>query len=326
MMRDALKSFAIFVALAMLAFAVHGPALAWAQQGGAKSFRTPEKAVEALIEAARNENVPALLTVLGPATEDWITSGDAVQDEQARARFVAAYEEKRGIEKESEDKAVLVVGEDSYPFPFPLVKTASGWAFDPEQGKEEILDRRIGENELNTVQVLLATVDAQREYASEDRDGDGLLEYAARFRSSDGKKDGLYWPAADNESPSPLGPLVVNATAEGYTPQTGGAEGDETNAYHGYRFKLLTRQGADAPGGAHDYAVGDAMIGGFGVLAYPAKYGASGVMTFAVSHDGAVYETDLGPDTASEAKAINEFNPDGDWKKVDPEHTGGKRP
>ena len=288
-------------------------------QAEPKAFPSPDEAVSALIDAARSKNTNAVLAILGPSTKEWIVSGDRVQDEDARSRFIDAYDEKNAVELEGDAKAVLVVGNDGYPFPIPLIKTAGGWAFDPEQGREEILDRRIGENELNTIQTLLAIVDAQRDYASVDRDGDGLLEYAAKFKSAQGQKDGLYWPSVEGELQSPLGPLVIKATAEGYTPDTTGSGNGETNAYHGYRFKLLTRQGTNAPGGAHSYMVDGNMFGGFAILAYPVKYGASGIMTFAVSHDGAVYETDLGPETASAAKQIDTFDPDSSWKKAEVE-------
>ena len=284
-----------------------------------KTFASPDQAVTALIDAVRDRNLDALLAVLGSATKEWLISGDKVQDKAARDRFLAAYDAKHGLAKDGDAKAVLLIGADDYPFAIPLVKGEKGWAFDPEQGREEILDRRIGENELNTIQTLLAISDAQREYADEDRNGNGMREYATKFRSSDGERDGLYWPTEEGEPLSPLGPLVIEATAEGYTPSTSGGDGDATNAYHGYRFKLLKKQGADAPGGAHDYMVGDQMIGGFAVLAYPAKYGASGIMTFVVSHDGVVYEIDLGPETEAEAKAIDSFNPDSDWKKSETE-------
>jgi hypothetical protein len=305
-----------FTALALLAA---GAGHHLAAQVRPKAFSAPDKAVVALIEAAKSKDANGLLAILGPATKQWIISGDKVQDAQARAKFIAAYDRKHEIEMQGGDKAILVVGEDGFPFPFPLVKTAAGWAFDPELGREELLDRRIGGNELNTIQVLLAAVDAQQEYASVDRDGNGLLEYAAKFRSSEGERDGLYWPTDENEPQSPLGPLVMEATAEGYQSKVSSRDDDETNAYHGYHFKLLTRQGPEAPGGAYDYRVDGKMVGGFGVLAYPAKYGASGIMTFAVSHEGTVYQTDLGPETETAAKRINAFNPGADWTKIKPE-------
>lgn len=317
-MKDATFRFraaaALCVMLLLIATGAGGNAAA---QGGAKTYETPQKAIADLVDAAKKKDAAALVGVLGPATQEWIISGDPVQDEEARARFVAAYDVRHMLQIENDASATLYVGEDDFPFPFPLVKSGAGWAFDPERGKEEILARRIGENELTTIQVLLAVVDAQKDYASVDRDGDGLREYASRFGSSEGKHDGLYWPSKDGEALSPLGPLVVVAASEGYAPKATGPDSDETNAFHGYRFKLLTRQGADATGGAHDYMVNGKMIGGFAVLAWPAKYGASGIMTFAVNHDGQIYETDLGPDTQSAAKQIDTFNPGPDWSRVE---------
>lgn len=307
------------ITVALTAVLALGQARDLAAQDRPRAFDTPDKAVAALMDAAKKKDANALLTVLGPATKEWIISGDKVQDEQARSNFVAAYDEKHVLRIENDTKAILLVGDDEYPFPIPMAKGDKGWAFDPEQGREEILARRIGENELTTIQVLLAISDAQHEYASVDRDDNGLLEYAAKFRSSEGSHDGLYWPAAGDEPLSPLGPLVVAATAEGYAPGAASVGGGETRAFHGYRFKLLTKQGPDASGGAHDYMIDGNMIGGFAALAWPAKYGASGIMTFMVSHEGSVYETDLGPETEAGVAAIDAFNPDRDWTRVDPE-------
>jgi len=288
-----------------------------AQSPDPMHFSSPEKAVNALIDAAKKKDAAAVVSVLGPATKDWIISGDPVQDEQGRERLIAAYDEKHDIEKHGNDTAVLVIGNDGFPFPFPIVKDAKGWAFHPEQGKEELLNRRIGENELTTIQVLLAIGDAQRDYATRDWDGDGLRAYASRFASTEGKKDGLFWQANEGEAQSPLGPLVAEAAREGYTPKTDGTESDETNAYHGYRFRILSSQGPNAPGGAYDYVVDKKMVGGFATLAYPARYGVSGIMTFVVSHDGLVYEADLGPETEPAAHAIKAFDPGEGWKKVE---------
>ncbi|MGI9383940.1 MAG: DUF2950 domain-containing protein [Methyloligellaceae bacterium] len=305
---------------ALLALLMLVPALqAFAETAGAKAFPTPEKAVAGLIDAAKRKDVDGMLAILGPETKPWISSGDPVQDQQGLARFITAFDEKNGLERQGDAKAVLVIGNDGFPFPFPIVKTAKGWAFDAEQGREELLARRIGRNELNTMQVLLAIVDAQGDYAAADRNGDGALEYAAKFLSAPGKQDGLYWPTGEGEPQSPLGPLVAEAVEEGYGKDKQTSDAGETRAYHGYHFKLLKRQGADAPGGAYDYVVGGLMIGGFAVLAYPARYGNSGVMTFMVSHDGAVFEADLGPETPTVAQALETFNPGEDWKKVKPE-------
>jgi hypothetical protein len=309
---------AAVVALGVIAILLMPAHRAQAKDAVPKAFASPKEAVSALVSAAKKKDTGALLAILGPQTREWITSGDPVQDRLGVERFIVAFDEKNTLETEGDGKAVLVIGNDRFPFPFPVVKTARGWAFDPEQGREELLNRRIGRNELNTIQVLLAVVDAQLDYAGLDRDGDGVLEYAARLRSSEGKQDGLYWPTAEGEPPSPLGPLVAQAQREGYGQKKSGAQAGEPPAYHGYHFKLLTRQGADAPGGAQDYFAGENMIGGFAVLAYPARYRNSGVMSFMVSHDGSVYDADLGPETAEEAAAIESFDPGEGWRKVEP--------
>jgi len=288
-----------------------------ANMTGAKVFDTPQMAVEALIKAARDKNRAGVLLVLGPETEEWLASGDDVQDAQDRDRFIAAYDAKNRLDMPDEETAILHVGEDDFPFPFPVVKLEDGWSFDAEEGKEELLDRRIGENELNAIEVIQAIADAQVEYSTIDWDEDGMLEYAARFASTDGNLDGLYWPADEAEYESPLGPLVAEAAAEGYTGD--GSDEDATAPYHGYRYRLIMRQGADAPGGAHDYEINGDMIGGYAILAYPARYNVSGIMTFMVSYSGTVYESDLGPDTETAAQAIEAFNPDGKWTEVKPE-------
>lgn len=314
--RQSLQIMLTIAAVIVLSF-VTASQFATAQSTAPMHFSSPEEAAGALIDAARKKDAAGIVSVLGPATKQWIISGDPVQDEQGREQLIAAYDQKHTIEKRGDDTAVMVIGDDGFPFPFPIVKDAKGWAFHPEQGKEELLNRRIGENELTTIQVLLAIGDAQRDYATRDWDGDGLRAYASRFASTEGKKDGLFWQASEGEAQSPLGPLVAEAAREGYTPKTEGTESDETNAYHGYRFKILSSQGPNAPGGAYDYVVDKKMVGGFAALAYPARYGASGIMTFVVSHDGSVYEADLGPETKSAAHAIKAFDPGEGWKKVE---------
>jgi hypothetical protein len=285
-----------------------------AQDINPKIFTTPKAAISALIGAAKKKDSATMLAVLGSKTREWITSGDPVMDRQGLEAFIAAFDQKNSIEKEGDAKAILVIGDDGFPFPFPVIKSAKGWSFDPEQGKEELLNRRIGRNELTTIKVLNAVGDAQREYAAIDRNGDGVLEYAAKLKSSEGKQDGLYWPAAQGKPLSPLGPLIAKAVKQGYGQKKPGAA---KPAYHGYHFKLLKSQGAGAPGGEQDYVVGGKMIGGFAVLAYPAKYGNSGVMTFMVSHDGVIYDADFGPGTAEEVPDIDSFNPGEGWEKVD---------
>jgi hypothetical protein len=207
----------------------------------------------------------------------------------------------------------LLIGQDGWPLPIPVVKEGDAWRFDTAAGKEEILNRRIGRNELNTIQVCLAYVDAQREYARAPREGDGLLTYAMKFRSDEGRHNGLYWPTKAGEELSSLGVLVANARAEGYARKTSEAK---PTPYHGYVYRILTAQGPDAPGGAHDYIVNGKMIGGFALVAYPVQYGDSGVMTFIVNHQGIVYEKDLGTDTEHIARAMQAYNPDNTWKQA----------
>jgi hypothetical protein len=231
------------------------------------------------------------------------------------------YEQKNILEREGSDKVVLHVGNEDWPFPIPVVKKDKRWRFDTEEGREEVLARRIGRNELNVIQVCLAIVDAQREYALKDRDGDGLLEYARKFASDPGKKDGLYWKAGQGDEQSPLGSLVATAQEQGYK---GAKKSDKPVPYHGYYYRILQAQGPNATGGAYEYGVNGNMIGGFALVAYPAKYGASGIMTFIVNHDGVVFQKDLGKKTAELVAAMSLFNPDKDWKKVQTATAQGK--
>jgi hypothetical protein len=278
-----------------------------------KTFPTPEAASRALADAVRGVNRAALLTVLGPQSERWLFTGDDVTDRADWKKFLAAYDLKNAIVKEGDAKAFLEVGNDNWLFPAPLVKRGDTWVFDAEAGREETARRRIGRNELSTIQTLLAVVDAQREYAAADADQNGFNDYARKFISSAGKKDGLYWPAKPGETPSPLGPLVGAAASEGYGKKTGAGT---PIPYHGYYYRLLTTQGREAAGGAYSYLVNGRMIGGFSVVAYPAKYGVSGVMTFLVNHDGVIYEKDLGSTTNTQAAKMSQYNPDKTWKKT----------
>jgi len=277
-----------------------------------KSFTLPEEAVRSLVAALRAGDTRALIGVLGSEGRTLVSSGDDVSDRQTRARFLEAFDAANQLVK-TETEATLRVGPDEWPFPIPVVKTADRWRFDTRRGREEIVARRIGRNELNTMQVCLAYVDAQREYFSEDRNGEGILEYAQKFASTPGKHDGLYWRTKADEPPSPLGDFVVRAHAEGYRR----AANREPTPYWGYLFRVLTAQGPAAPDGAYDYVVRGHMIAGFGLVAFPATYGVSGVMTFIVNHDGVVYQKDLGPTTRATASAIRLFNPDATWTKVD---------
>jgi len=301
-----LKSLVVAIAL-MLALYDHCAA-ATAQQ---KSFSSAEEAVKATVAAARNNNDKELLAIFGAQAKEVLFSGDAVADKERRGRFLAAYDEKNRLETKGEE-TILIVGKQDWPFPIPVVKKGQGWIFDTEKGKEEILNRRIGQNELFTIQALLAVVDAQREYALKDRDKNGLLEYAQKFLSDSGKRNGLYWEAKAGEPESPLGPIMSQARSGGYQ----GKPSTTPSPYHGYFYKILTAQGKDARGGAYSYLVKGKMIGGFAVVAYPAEYDNSGVMTFIVNHDGKVFQKDLGKSTASVAKGMTVYNPDKTWTEV----------
>jgi len=282
-----------------------------AQDMKQKKFKSPEDAFRAVVEAAKNNDTKELLSIFGSEGKDIISSGDAVADREARKRFVKAAAEAVKFRK-LDDKTVLpIVGKDAWCFPIPVMKSGKEWVFFTKEGKEEIINRRIGRNELNTIQVSHAYVDAQREYASKDRNGDGVLQYAQHFLSQKGKEDGLYWEATPEEEISPLGPLLALATEEGYIFK----KGEKPVPYHGYYFKILKSQGSSAPGGELDYLVKGKMVAGFGLVAYPAQYGVSGIMTFMVNQQGIVYEKDLGPKTEEIAKAMTKFDPDKTWKK-----------
>jgi len=272
-----------------------------------QSFKSAEEAATALVDAARNGDRKAMLTVLGRDGAEIISSGDAVADAATRERFLAAYDAKHQVAAEG-DKATLVVGQDDFPFPIPLMRKNNAWQFDTAAGREEILYRRVGRNELNAIQTSLAYVDAQNEYAEKGIAGKGA--YAQRIVSRPGQKDGLYWPAQPGEEQSPLGDLAAAAAKEGYR------AGQQAQPYHGYYYKILTRQGGRAQGGELDYVVGGKMIGGFALVAYPAEYGNSGVMTFLVNHQGVVYQKDLGPDTDRIATHMTAFNPDKTWQRA----------
>lgn len=294
---------------ALLAFGA--PAGAAENGGAARSFPSAEEAVHALMEAIGSGDVENIVAVLGEDGRDIADSGDAVADGAIREKFQLAYEEFHRIETDGDGRAILVVGENEFPFPIPIVADGGAWHFDTAAGAEEILARRIGENELAAIQSALAYVDAQREYAEVDHDGKGV-QYARKFISGEGQFDGLFWPAADGAPQSPLGPLIVNARIEGYAAQSG-----EREPFHGYFFRILTGQGPNARGGSQDYVVGDRMIGGFGLIAVPADYDNSGIMTFVVNQDGVVFQKDLGPDTESEAAKIDTFDPDDTWEKAE---------
>ena len=272
-----------------------------------KRFASPEAAVQAFVDALRSGNAQTLVALLGSDGRALVSSGDQVADRNARARFLDAYDRAHTLAIDGAT-AVVRVGDEGWPFPIPVVKDGDRWRFDVRRGREEILARRIGRNEIFAMQTCLAYVDAQREYYAEDRNGQGILEYAQKFDSTPGRRDGLYWPTAADERSSPLGPLVVRAHAEGYRRQ-----GSGPTPYHGYVYRILTAQGPDAPGGEYDYVSRGHMIAGFALVAFPAEYGASGVMTFLVNHDGIIFQKDLGPDTRRLALGMRSFNPDLTW-------------
>jgi len=276
-----------------------------------QSFKSPEDAAQALVNAAKDNWPKGVIAVLGPDADEIVSSGDKTSDEAMREKFLAAYDARHEVKQEGDDKAVMIIGKDDFPFPIPLRRKGAAWKFDTATGRLEILYRRIGRNEINAIKASLAYVDAQNEYAEKNPEGAGSATYAQRIVSRPGKKDGLYWPAAPGEEESPLGELVAQASKEGYS------IGGERVPYHGYYYKILTRQGSMAAGGEVDYVVRGKMIGGFALVAYPAEYGNSGVMTFLVNHAGQVFQKDLGERTARIAESMTSFNPDQTWKKVD---------
>jgi Protein of unknown function (DUF2950) len=279
--------------------------LAQAQQ----RFNTPDAAIEALVAAARSGDRRTVVSVLGPGSAELVSSGDPVADANTKQQFLTAYDAQHRIVSETGKPAILVVGQNDWPFPIPLVQRDGQWNFDTAAGREEILARRIGRNELAAIKASLAYFDAQNEYADRYKDKNGMAVYAQRIVSTPGKKDGLYWPTSGNEPDSPLGEAVASATQQGY--RVGAGE-----PYHGYYYKILTRQGPTAPGGAVDYVVRGNMIGGFGLVAYPAEYGNSGIMTFVINNDGDVFQKDLGESTSRIASRMTSFNPDHTWKKA----------
>jgi hypothetical protein len=299
-----------FAFMAMTAF-VLGPALSSAN-AAQKSFSSPEEAADALLAAASSGNRSELLKLFGPRGEKIIFSGDKVADKNMLEGFVAEFNQSHKIVSQDDASTMLYLGKDEWPFLIPIVKQGAVWKFDTKAGEQNLLDVRIGRNELSAIKAALAYVDAQREYYLADSNSDRLLEYATKFRSSPGKKDGLYWPAKAGEPESPLGPLFAKAQAEGY-----GANKGKPAPFHGYYYKILKAQGKDAPGGAFDYMAKGHMIGGFALIAYPARYGVSGVKSFIVNHDGVVYEMDLGRDTVRIASKMTRFNPDSNAVAVD---------
>ncbi len=268
-------------------------------------YSTPQQALEALAAANRRDDTNELLEVLGPHARKLLSSGDEVADKEGRKKFLAAYDAKHTLERVDADKEIILIGKEEWPLPIPIVHTNGGWSFDTGAGEDEILNRRIGRNELNVIKVCYAYVNAQQEYATLNDDH----AYAQKLMSSRCAHDGLYWPVLPGGKESPLGPLIAHAQAEGYLKKNAGQE-----PYHGYYYKILKRQGAHAAGGAMNYVEDGYMDGGFALLAFPAVYGDSGIMTFMVNQDGIIYGKDLGPRTGKLAPRISTFNPDESWK------------
>jgi len=288
------------------------PLVAAAASGDASQpFASPNAAIDKLVAAVRADDVAQLRALFGPAGLQDVDAGDPVANQAQRQKFIAAYDAKHAIDVKG-DTATLSIGADDWPFPIPLKHAPQGWSFDVAAGREEILDRRIGANELYTQQVVLAYVDAQNEYFQGLHDGNKVHVFAQHLLSSPGKQDGLYWPTEAGQSQSPLGPLIAEARAGGYRP----GESARPQPYHGYDFHGLSGQGPHAAGGAYDYVVKGKMLGGFALVAWPSHWGSTGVKTFVVNQDGEVYQKDLGPTTATIARGLTRFDPDATWQKV----------
>ena len=281
------------------------------QHAPAIAFATPRAALDEFVAAVRAHDTNAVEAMLGPAGYDLLHSGDKVADKHARQRFLTAYDRYAHLVRTSPSVAMLQIGPDNWTFPIPIVKRPRGWVFDTKSGRGELLARRIGRNELDAIQECKAYVDAQRDYASVDR-GDGILQYAQRFLSTKGYHDGLYWPAEHGAAQSPLGPAFAKAQANGYIFEASTGP----KPFNGYYFRILTAQGDSARGGAYSYVVHGKMIGGFALIAYPAKYGASGIATFMVNQDGLVFQKDLGSDTEALAARIQSFDPGSGWSRA----------
>ncbi|PWT82065.1 MAG: DUF2950 domain-containing protein [Blastocatellia bacterium] len=303
--------FVTMVASMCVALTAQSPTTA-GQKAAQRTFATPEEGVRALIDAAKASNLEALLALFGPEGQELVGSTDAATARQNREVFTVAAAEGWRLVDDGADRKDLIIGNEGWPFPVPLVKDAKGWRFDTAAGKEEVLDRRIGRNELAAIGICRTYVTAQHHYARDGHDGKPAGLFAKAFHSDPGKQDGLYWPAARGQPRSPLGDLVAQASEEGRTLGTK----TERAPFHGYYFKILTAQGAAAPGGAKSYIVSGEMSGGFALVAWPAQYDITGIMTFVVNQDGIVYEKDLGNQTGTAAAGMTRYNPDASWHQV----------
>jgi len=284
------------------------PTRSIAQQQGQKIFSSPDEASNAFVKAAQNNDEKGMLNILGPDGKQIVSSGDETEDAQNRANFVERYQEMHRLVKEPDGTIVLYIGAKNWPTPVPLVNKGSSWYFDTDAGKNEILFRRIGRNEISTIRVCRELVTAEKEYHSAEH-----TEYAQKIFSDEGQHNGLYWKVAEGEPSSPIGPLVASAVAQGYAESRDGAP----TPYRGYYYHILARQGKNAPGGGKSYIVNGKMTGGFAFVAYPAEYRSSGVMTFIAGVDGVVYQKDLGKNTEVLAKGMKEYNPDSGWQKTE---------
>jgi hypothetical protein len=298
---------AVACSLAVLASAIPAPAAA------PPTFATPEDAVQALIKIVKANDLSGLIALFGPEAQDLVDTSDVATGRRNREVFVVAIAEGWRLADAGPDRKELVLGNEDWPFPVPLVRGASGWSFDGASGREEILDRRIGRNELAVIEILQTYVGAQRAYARTGHDGKPAGLFARRFASEPSKQNGLYWPAAHGERRSPLGDLIAEAAEEGYRAK---AAGQGPSAFHGYHFRILEGQGKSAKGGAVEYVVNGEMSGGFALVAWPVHYDASGIMTFVVNQDGVAYEKDLGPETTARVEAVTRYDPDDTWRPV----------
>ena len=302
-------SMIVSVAVAAVGFVFAASAAA-----GERTFASPEKATAALAAAWQSDQTDELLAIFGPEGKKLVRSGDPVAERLASKRLVSAYAEGHHLETENARKVVIVLGKDEWPYPIPLVRRQAGWTFDVKAGEEEIIDRRVGRNEMNAIKVCHAYVEAQRDYANRDPLGNGEHEYAQRVASSERQHDGLYWRLSGNDKESPLGPLVATAEVQGY----GAASAAGRAPFHGYYYRILTRQGRNVSGGTRDYVINGHLTGGFALIAFPAKYGDSGVMTFIVNQNGIVFKKNLGPNTSSVARRVTQYDPDLTWDIVKP--------
>lgn len=277
------------------------------------TFAFAEEGMQAFVEAIELNDPSVLQTLLGAAGLELLNSGDPAADAQWRKQFLNAHAEvNKVVLEENDTRAMLIIGHDAWPMPIPLVKSREGWRFDAHHAAEEVLNRHIGRNELAAIQVCRAIADAEREYAMQDADGDGVPAFASKFVSSPGKRDGLYWETREDEPLSPVGPLLAAAANEELVT----SDSTLLTPFHGYLYRMLTKQGKSAPGGAYDYRANGKLLGGFAVLAYPARYGMSGVVSFMVNQDGVVYQKDLGQNTAALATEMTEFDPDPSWTRA----------